>query len=578
MLPAGLRSRLVGLKLYRYPKAPGKNSQIYAQSTAQKFNLEVEALFERVDALYNSLLFNENVESMMQNPYSDKTPTHVNALQAQFSSLHLLNPDLVDIGLITPDMAWSGYFDKKSLKNFSRSMQNTRGTTCFGLQVSSFSKAKDKAEPRLVFGHNVYGMFDRSHYGQYLGSIILVLDLSKSSIRLPQTDRSRTQFFLLDQHGSAFPFNTAPDDYPPISKRVDFSNRPIGPSQTEDYLIYNAPLNDTGLFMVSVMDRHALSEEGLHTITILIGVTLASLILISLLMLLMLQSVVKPLSQLSDYIDKIRRMPLGSEPEPVTLEGCEEITNLSHSFNTMLDEKARLTRDLQEATVNLYESQLDRKQAELDYLRSQINPHFLYNTLEAIQGIALEKEVPEIADASGALGKLLRHNIQGSDMVSLNRELEITEAYLTIQKLRFTDKLNVIISVRENTRKLPVMKLLLQPLVENAVYHGLEPKTGPGTLYIGARIEESDLLISIYDDGVGIPPEKLSELQENLDRDPQSLRSAKVHIGLLNVQNRIRLRYGKPYGISLESTPGKGTKVILRLPVETEKEDGTKEC
>jgi two-component system sensor histidine kinase YesM len=330
--------------------------------------------------------------------------------------------------------------------------------------------------------------------------------------------------------------------------------------------------------MVSVMDRHALSEEGLHTITILIGVTLASLILISLLMLLMLQSVVKPLSQLSDYIDKIRQMPLGSEPEPVTPEGCEEITKLSHSFNTKLDEKARLTRDLQEATVNLYESQLDRKQAELDYLRSQINPHFLYNTLETIQGIALEKEVPEIADASGALGKLLRHNIQGSDTVSLNRELEITEAYLTIQKLRFTDKLNVIISVRENTRKLPVMKVLLQPLVENAVYHGLEPKTGPGTLYIGARIEESDLLISIYDDGVDIPAEKLSELQENLDRAPQSLRSAKVHIGLLNVQNRIRLRYGKPYGLSLESTPGKGTKVILRLPVETEKEDGTKEC
>lgn len=555
-----------------------KNSQMYAQSTAQKFDLEVEALFDRVDALYNSLLFNENVESMMHTPYSDKTPTYLNALQAQFSSLRLLNPDLVDIALITPDMAWSGYFDQKSLKNFSRSMQNTRTTTCFGLQPSSFSKNKEKNEQRLVFGHNVYGMFDKSYYGQYLGSLILVLDLSKSSIRLPQSDPGTTQFILMDQYGSAFPFNSDTEAFQKVRDQMASADWPVGSSQTDDYLIYSTPLNDTGLFMVSAMDRHALSREGLNTTTILIAVTLVSLIFISLLMLLILQSVVKPLSDLSDYIDRIRLMPLGSEPEPVALEGCEEITNLSHSFNTMLDEKARLTRDLQEATVNLYESQLDRKQAELDYLRSQINPHFLYNTLEAIQGIALEKDVPEIADASGALGKLLRHNIQGSDMVTLDRELELTKAYLTIQKLRFTDKLNVIISVRENTKQVPVMKLLLQPLVENAVYHGLEPKTGAGTLFIGARIEDDDLLISIYDDGVGMSAEQLKKLQEGLDQDPQSFRSGKVHIGLLNVQNRIRLRYGKPYGLSLESTPGKGTKVILRLPVESEKGDGDKSC
>lgn len=134
---------------------------------------------------------------------------------------------------------------------------------------------------------------------------------------------------------------------------------------------------------------------------------------------------------------------------------------------------------------------------------------FLYNTLEAIQGIALEHGVPKIADAAGALGKLFRHNIQGSDMIPLGKELEITQAYLTIQKLRFADKLNVLISIRENTRGIPVMKLLLQPLVENAVYHGLEPKTGPGTLFIGARLEKGDLLISIYDDGVGMPSGRL---------------------------------------------------------------------
>ena len=144
----------------------------------------------------------------------------------------------------------------------------------------------------------------------------------------------------------------------------------------------------------------------------------------------MLQSVVRPLSQLSAYIDRIRLTPPGADAEPLELQGCEEITRLCSSFNTMLREQARLTRELQQATVNLYEMQLGRKQAELEYLRSQINPHFLYNTLEAIQGIALEHGVPKIADATGALGKLFRHNIQGSDMIPLGKELEITQAYL----------------------------------------------------------------------------------------------------------------------------------------------------
>ena len=292
-----------------------------------------------------------------------------------------------------------------------------------------------------------------------------------------------------------------------------------------------------------------------------------------LLMSLMLQSVVRPLSQLSAYIDRIRLTPPGADAEPLELQGCEEITRLCSSFNTMLREQARLTRELQQATVNLYEMQLGRKQAELEYLRSQINPHFLYNTLEAIQGIALEHGVPKIADAAGALGKLFRHNIQGSDMIPLGKELEITQAYLTIQKLRFADKLNVLISIRENTRGIPVMKLLLQPLVENAVYHGLEPKTGPGTLFIGARLEKGDLLISIYDDGVGMPSGRLAALQEELERPAASGKAETAHIGLLNVQHRIRLRYGMPYGLTLHSTPGGGTRVTVRVPAQIQEEE-----
>lgn len=553
-----------------------KNSTAYAQSTAQKFNVEVKYLFDRADALFSSLLFNENIEQIMHTPFSAKTPSYLNALHTQFSSYRLMNAELAEIALVTPEMSWSSYFDAATLRAFSEEMRNLRGTTCFGLQQSPLTARAGSQEQRLVFGHNVYGMFDDSLYGQYLGSIILSLDLSKSSIQLPLSERSATCFVLLDQNGTAFPFNCSDEQYQQIQEQglaAGHGTWPMGACQTEGYLIYNTPLNDTGLFMVSAMDRHALSKEGLPTIAILIVITTAALIVVVLLMSLMLQSVVRPLSQLSAYIDRIRLTPPGADAEPLELQGCEEITRLCSSFNTMLREQARLTRELQQATVNLYEMQLGRKQAELEYLRSQINPHFLYNTLEAIQGIALEHGVPKIADAAGALGKLFRHNIQGSDMIPLGKELEITQAYLTIQKLRFADKLNVLISIRENTRGIPVMKLLLQPLVENAVYHGLEPKTGPGTLFIGARLEKGDLLISIYDDGVGMPSGRLAALQEELERPAASGKAETAHIGLLNVQHRIRLRYGMPYGLTLHSTPGGGTRVTVRVPAQIQEEE-----
>lgn len=557
-----------------------KNSSAYAQSTAQQFDVEVQYLFDRVDALFNSLLFNENIELIMRTPYSEKTPTYINALHAQFSSYRLMTPDLAEIGLVTPEMSWSSYFDADTMRAFSSEMQDTHGTVCFGLRKSPLIARAGNKEQCLVFGHNVYGMYDSSLYGKYLGCIILSLDLSKSTIQLPLPERTTTSFILLDQNGSAFPFNCSDEQYQQIQQQslaAAGETWPMGTIQTKDYLIYATSLNDTGLYMVSAMDRHELNRESLPTIAILVLITLATLVVVVLLMRLMLQSVVRPLSQLSAHIDRIRLTPPGEDTDPLLIQGCEEITHLTESFNIMRREQTRLTRELQQATVNLYEMKLGRKQAELEYLRSQINPHFLYNTLETIQGIALERNVPEIADAAGALGKLFRHNIQGSDIIPLGNELEITQAYLTIQKLRFADKLNVLISIRENTRNIPVMKLLLQPLVENAVYHGLEPKTGTGTVYIGARLENNDLLISIYDDGVGIPPDRLTALQADLERPVASSRGGNAHIGLLNVQNRIRLRYGESYGLSLQSILGSGTRITVRIPAN-DSEKGENLC
>lgn len=550
-----------------------KNAAVYAQSAAQKFNLEMEYILKRVDALYSSLLFDPNIEQLMHTPYSEKTPAYLNSLNAQFSSYSLMNQDLAEIALAAPDMAWSNCYDAVTLRRLNKELEGTYGPVCLGFFESPLITRADRESLRLVFGHNVYGMYDKALYGQCLGSIVLSLDLSKSSVTLPAAGYPTASFLLVDQAGTAFLFNGTEEEYANICLQgMENGVWNEGFYETGDYLIYAAPLAETGIFIISAMDRHELNQEVIHATAILISVTLAVLLLIVLLMGLILRGMVQPLSQMAAYIDEIRGNTPGTPTRPLTLTGCEEIVQVSDSINTMMAEQTRLGCELQEATVNLYETQLGLKQAELEYLRSQINPHFLYNTLAAIQSLAAERGVPEIGDAAGALAKLLRHNIQGSPTVSLDRELEITQAYLTIQKLRFPGKLNVLFSIRENTRDISVIKLFLQPLVENAVYHGLEPKTGPGTLYIGARLEGDNLIVSVYDDGIGIPPAQLDLLSEALETTNRNCKNTS-HIGLLNVQNRIRLHYGPFFGLTLQSTPGEGTRVTVKLPAHSATEE-----
>lgn len=548
-----------------------KNAQAYAANTAEKFNAEVEFLFERIDALSNSLLFDETIEKMLYSPYSAQTPEYLASLRSQFTSYSLMNRDLSEIALCSPSMTWSNFFDAQTLRQFCDELQGTYGSHCFGLYTSPLTTQKKDPTLRLVFGHNVYGMHDPTLYGQYLGCILLSIDPTKSSITLPTSDDTSVYFLLVDQKNTAFPFNCTETECAEIlaqmKKTMEQTETLPDHFETPDFLVYTKQIPDTGLYMLSVMNRHELNSNVMQTTAILVGVTLLAFLLILWLMHLILRSIVRPLRQLSRHIDLVTMSPLSQDLPPLELEGCEELMHVTQSFNTLREKQVRLNQELQQATVSLYETQLGLKQAELDYLRSQINPHFLYNTLETIQALAVERSAPEIASAAGALGKLLRHNVKGAPVVPLSDELEITRAYLTIQRLRFPDRLNILESIRENVRSLPVPKLLLQPLVENAICHGIEPKMEPGTIYIGARQEGDQLLISVYDDGVGIPAETLASLQQALDCPLTGRDSALPHVGLLNVHQRIRLTYGESYGLTLSSTPGEGTQVTLHLPI-----------
>ena len=215
---------------------------------------------------------------------------------------------------------------------------------------------------------------------------------------------------------------------------------------------------------------------------------------------------------------------------------------------------------------------LMKKQAEINALQSQINPHFLYNTLEMIRGQAICCGAIEIAETTKALADIFRYSIsKKGEMIYLWEELENINSYMRIQQLRFNNKFSLNTEIEPDTMNLKLPKLLIQPVVENALKHGLEIKRGKGHITIRAFRTAGKVEISVEDDGLGMSIEKLAELNEKLFKKDNSLVSESNNnsnsIGLVNINERIKLIYGPKYGVSILSSPDVGTKVILTLGI-----------
>ena len=205
-----------------------------------------------------------------------------------------------------------------------------------------------------------------------------------------------------------------------------------------------------------------------------------------------------------------------------------------------------------------------KRQLEMNFLRAQINPHFLYNMLFSIRCTIEVGKSSQAAQMLSAFTDLLRSTLAvKAPLIPLQEELESTRKYLVVQKLRCGDKINYEFDVQPGTKNCLVPPLILQPLVENAIFHGLEAKPDADMLVISTAFKDGDLLLTVTDDGAGMGPEELAAVRERMSRPPEKDGNS---IGMANVHSRIRLNWGEPYGLTVDSTPEIGTTVTLRMP------------
>jgi two-component system sensor histidine kinase YesM len=238
----------------------------------------------------------------------------------------------------------------------------------------------------------------------------------------------------------------------------------------------------------------------------------------------------------------------------------DEIGYLGKSFNTMLEE-------IQKLIDMVYKEQQSKREAELRTLHEQIKPHFLYNTLDTIQWMAQEHGAADIVQVVGALTTLFRIGIsRGREMIPVRDELEHVRSYLIIQKARYEEKFDFSLCVDEELLPLMVVKLTLQPLVENAIYHGIKEQRGPGAIRIEVLKRDGMLVFRVIDNGVGMSEEKLADLRSQLLK-ARGESSQRGGYGVSNVNERIQLSFGTRYGLRFESAPGRGTTVEILHPL-----------
>ena len=265
--------------------------------------------------------------------------------------------------------------------------------------------------------------------------------------------------------------------------------------------------------------------------------------------------ITRPIKILDDSMKEVEQGHFENVELPIY--GQNEIARLSSRFNIMTTK----IKHLMEQNV---EEQRQKRKSELKALQAQINPHFLYNTLDSIIWMAEWGKTKEVVLMTSSLAKLLRQSISNqNELVKVEEEVEYTRSYLTIQKMRYKNKLEYEILVDSEVLGYKIPKLVLQPLVENAIYHGIKYKEGQGTVRIeGSRIGDQ-LILKVSDDGIGMTKEQLETIFVKRETDTR-----RNGVGVLNVHERIQLYYGKEYGLKFSSIQNEGTTVEFCIPWE----------
>ncbi|MBT9779243.1 HAMP domain-containing protein [Clostridium sp. MCC353] len=345
----------------------------------------------------------------------------------------------------------------------------------------------------------------------------------------------------------------APDLYRSLSV-LDSSSSSFSNIEYEGspFLVTANALPDKGLVVYGLISEDALYGQLNQLFRWAASFVAAMTGVVSFVVIFFSNSLIRPLHNMANSMDIAAK---GDFTVSLPIESDDEIGQLSRHFNSMVQKVNSLID-------NVYKKELLYKDAEFKMLQAQINPHFIYNVLDTISWTVQLNGMPEISKMASALSRLMRISINKNQNITLKEELSCVQDYLLIQKIRYQDKISAVIDVDDRLNDLVIPKLILEPIVENAVVHGLEGKVGTGLILVRGELSEDTVIFTIKDNGIGITQKRLEEIWISHSKS----NSTHTGLGFLNVHSRIQYIYGTDYGLDIKSQPNSGTTVTIQIP------------
>ncbi|WP_353093332.1 sensor histidine kinase [Tissierella praeacuta] len=337
------------------------------------------------------------------------------------------------------------------------------------------------------------------------------------------------------------------------SKKVNSGTISLKNISNKDATLFFSSIPYTEDWLLCTMVENSCIHNQTNNIINLVVVLGIILLLIAILLAIIVSgNIVKPIHKLKNHMLEVSNGNLDSYYET---KNNDEISVLGKVFNQML-------MDIKKLINQVYQVQTQKRNAELRVLQSQINPHFLYNTLDTIQWKALEYNAFDVADMINSLSVFFRISLSdGKEFITIDDEIKHVRNYLEIQETRYKDKISYSIDLDEQISQYLVPKMIIQPLVENSIYHGLKLKRQKGFIHINILSENDYIFVEVIDNGLGMDQKKLDETRKNLYQSIES-----EHYGLYNINERLKLTFKDNYSINIDSEFEKGTKVFLKIP------------
>jgi two-component system sensor histidine kinase YesM len=573
----GAASILLVLSLLFYSRTSEqfqrKISDLAQKNVAQTVGL-FDLMFGGYDSLSKSLVNNFELARLLNEPSREPAVQFINeqSITTILGAIFYSRRDVIGIHVIA---------DKGSIYNYGNSMNVVDP----GYHQQDWYKQIHSSSGQMVWlGVHPHSLIDEAETRPVFAFGRLIYDLNEHkpiAVALYETDPSpvldalnnlklgaHSQVYLLDKDNlvlsstmSGAGFSSSASVNPPFPYPLEASDT-VTVQRGKEHLLVASRLPFADWSVASVTPNRDLNVELVEmkrylvlVVSILIGVSALIGSVVSL-------TISKPIKQL---IREMKQVEIGNFQRVKAIGSYQEIQILVGSFNAMV---LRIEELIERVKI----SSVSEKNAELQALQAQVNPHFLYNTLDMIYWLLDEKGNDRLGEIVLSLSRLFRYSSHWEEgaAVTLAQEVEQMRHYLTIITARLEGRLGVEIDIDEQWMAVPLPRMTLQPILENAVKYGLEALNDrPGRLRVSAQAQRQALLIRVEDNGEGLPVEQLARLTEALRR-PAPSSAAQGGIGLQNLQLRLTHMFGEGYGLSVESTPGEGATVVVRLPLSRE--------